>query len=60
MTTQPDGPQPPRTLVEYLRSFGPGFVVVLTGDTMTMPGLPKKPSAELIDFDESGQIKGLF
>ena len=33
---------------------------VLTGDIMTMPGLPKKPSAELIDFDEAGQIKGLF
>ncbi len=40
MTTQPDGPQPPRTLVEYLRSFGPGFVVVLTwlgaGDIVDM------------------------
>ena len=41
-------------------SAGAGFVVVLTGDIMTMPGLPKKPSAELIDFDEAGQIKGLF
>ena len=41
-------------------SAGAGFVVVLTGDIMTMPGLPKKPSAELIDFDAAGQIKGLF
>lgn len=41
-------------------SAGAGFVVVLTGDIMTMPGLPKKPSAESIDLDEAGQIKGLF
>ena len=41
-------------------SAGAGFVVVLTGDIMTMPGLPKKPSAEAIDFDDDGNIKGLF
>ena len=41
-------------------SAGAGFVVVLTGDIMTMPGLPKRPSAESIDFDEEGQISGLF
>ncbi len=41
-------------------SAGAGFVVVLTGDIMTMPGLPKKPSAEAIDFDDAGNIKGLF
>jgi formate--tetrahydrofolate ligase len=39
---------------------GAGFAVVLTGDIMTMPGLPKKPAAESIDFDDEGQIKGLF
>ncbi|NKB70196.1 MAG: formate--tetrahydrofolate ligase [Candidatus Latescibacteria bacterium] len=39
---------------------GAGFVVVLAGDIMTMPGLPKTPSAEAIDFDENGQITGLF
>ena len=41
-------------------SAGAGFVVVLTGDILTMPGLPKKPSAEAIDFDDAGNIKGLF
>ncbi len=41
-------------------SAGAGFVVVLTGDIMTMPGLPKKPAALLIDIDENGQITGLF
>ena len=39
---------------------GAGFVVVLTGDIMTMPGLPKVPAAEQIDVDESGRITGLF
>ncbi len=37
-------------------SAGAGFIVALTGDIMTMPGLPKKPSAELIDVDENGKI----
>ncbi len=39
---------------------GAGFVVVLTGDIMTMPGLPKVPSAERIDVDSTGRISGLF
>ena len=37
-----------------------GFVVALTGDIMTMPGLPKVPAAESIDVDEDGNITGLF
>ena len=41
-------------------SAGAGFVVVLTGDIMTMPGLPKVPAAERIDVDENGVISGLF
>ena len=41
-------------------SAGAGFVVVLTGDIMTMPGLPKVPAAERIDVDSDGKISGLF
>lgn len=41
-------------------SAGAGFIVVLTGDIMTMPGLPKHPAAENIDVDDSGKITGLF
>ena len=41
-------------------SAGAGFVVVLTGDIMTMPGLPKVPAAERIDVDADGRITGLF
>ena len=41
-------------------SAGAGFVVVLTGDIMTMPGLPKKPAAYSIDVDDNGRITGLF
>ena len=41
-------------------SAGAGFIVVLTGDIMTMPGLPKSPAAERIDIDENGKITGLF
>ena len=41
-------------------SAGAGFIVALTGDIMTMPGLPKVPSAEKIDVDENGRITGLF
>jgi formate--tetrahydrofolate ligase len=41
-------------------SAGAGFVVVLCGDIMTMPGLPKVPSAEIIDIDDKGEIVGLF
>ena len=41
-------------------SAGAGFIVALTGDIMTMPGLPKIPAAERIDVDENGMISGLF
>lgn len=41
-------------------SAGAGFIVALTGDVMTMPGLPKSPAAERIDVDENGIITGLF
>lgn len=41
-------------------SAGAGFVVVLTGKVMTMPGLPKRPAAEKIDVDDDGNITGLF
>jgi len=41
-------------------SAGAGFIVALTGDIMTMPGLPKVPSAERIDVDSTGKISGLF
>ena len=41
-------------------SAGAGFLVALTGDIMTMPGLPKVPAAEKIDVDENGKISGLF
>ena len=39
---------------------GAGFIVALTGDILTMPGLPKAPAAERIDVDENGKISGLF
>ncbi len=41
-------------------SAGAGFIVALTGDIMTMPGLPKRPAAERIDVDSEGRISGLF
>ena len=41
-------------------SAGAGLIVALTGDFMTMPGLPKVPAAEKIDVDENGRITGLF
>ena len=41
-------------------SAGAGFIVALTGEIMTMPGLPKRPAAERIDVDETGKISGLF
>ena len=47
-------------LRDVMVSAGAGFVVVLTGDIMTMPGLPKVPAAETIDIDEQGQTVGLF
>jgi len=40
-------------------SAGAGFIVVLTGEIMTMPGLPKSPMAERIDVDANGAITGL-
>ena len=48
------------TVRDVRASAGAGFVVALTGDIMTMPGLPKVPSAEHIDVDNTGKISGLF
>ncbi|NCU25981.1 formate--tetrahydrofolate ligase, partial [Candidatus Nomurabacteria bacterium] len=48
------------TVRNAVLSAGAGFVVVLTGDIMTMPGLPKVPAAESIDVDSAGKISGLF
>ncbi len=48
------------TVKDVRLSAGAGFVVVLTGDIMTMPGLPKVPAANRIDIDEAGVITGLF
>ena len=54
----------PRGFVVHIRdvklSTGPGFVVVLLGDIMIMPGLPKVPAAEMMDVDANGQTVGLF
>ncbi len=48
------------TVRDVTISAGAGFAVALTGDLMTMPGLPKRPAAMEIDIDEKGQITGLF
>ncbi len=48
------------TIRDVTPSVGAGFLVALTGDIMKMPGLPKVPSAELIDVDADGKIHGLF
>ena len=48
------------TVAKVKVSAGAGFVVVQTGDIMTMPGLPKVPSAEKIDVNNDGVISGLF
>ena len=48
------------TIRDLKLSNGAGFIVVYTGDIMTMPGLPKVPAAERIDVDEQGIISGLF
>lgn len=48
------------TVSDLTVSAGAGFIVVLTGDVMKMPGLPKHPSSEEIDVDASGKITGLF
>ncbi|MTH52087.1 formate--tetrahydrofolate ligase [Bacillus mangrovi] len=48
------------TIRELKPSTGAGFIVALTGEVMTMPGLPKKPAALNMDIDEAGRAKGLF
>ena len=48
------------TINEIRLSAGAGFLVAMAGETIDMPGLPKKPSAELIDIDKNGVITGLF
>lgn len=48
------------TIRELMPSIGAGFIVALTGDMMTMPGLPKKPAAVQMDVTESGTVSGLF
>ena len=48
------------TINELRISAGAGFIVAMAGDIIDMPGLPKKPAAELIDIDENGKIEGLF
>ncbi len=59
--TRKGAPKDFRISVRNLKvSAGAGFVVALTGDIMTMPGLPKVPAAERIDVDENGVITGLF
>jgi formate--tetrahydrofolate ligase len=45
---------------EVRLSAGAGFVVVICGDIMTMPGLPRRPSAEVIELNAKGEIEGLF
>jgi formate--tetrahydrofolate ligase len=45
---------------ELRLSSGAEFIVVVTGDVMTMPGLPKAPSADVIRLNDAGQIEGLF
>ena len=48
------------TVREVKISNGAGFIVVLNGDVMTMPGLPKVPAANKMDITEDGEITGLF
>ena len=48
------------TVRELRISAGAGFIVALTGNILTMPGLPKKPAAENMDIDNEGKITGLF
>ena len=48
------------TVRELRISAGAGFIVALTGNILTMPGLPKKPAAENMDIDNDGKITGLF
>lgn len=48
------------TIREFVPKLGAGFIVALTGDVMTMPGLPKQPAALNMDIDENGRATGLF
>ena len=48
------------TVREIKISAGAGFIVALTGDVMTMPGLPKEPAANKMQIDKDGKITGLF
>src|SRR5699024_11816322 len=48
------------TIREFKPSIGAGFIVALTGDVLTMPGLPKEPAALKMDLDPSGEISWLF
>ena len=48
------------TVRELRPSLGAGFIVALTGNVLTMPGLPKQPAALNMDIDDNQQIKGLF
>ena len=48
------------TVRELRPSIGAGFIVALTGDVMTMPGLPKQPAALNMDITPEGEAKGLF
>ena len=48
------------TIRDITVSAGAGFIVALTGDIMTMPGLPKEPAANKMDITEDGKISGLF
>lgn len=60
-TTKLGAPEHFKITVKNVKiSAGAGFIVVLTGDILTMPGLPKSPAAERIDVDENGKITGLF
>ena len=49
-----------RDFIKATAVTGAGFLVALTGDIMTMPGLPRVPAAEKIDIDAAGKITGLF
>lgn len=48
------------TINELRLAAGAGFIIAMAGNIIDMPGLPKKPSAEVIDIDENGVISGLF
>ena len=59
--TQKNAPSDHDIEIRELRlSAGAGFIVAISGDIMTMPGLPRKPAAESIYLDDNGNIEGLF